>query len=184
MDGISYCGVVFSSSLQAVVALLGLLFIGGAYASSAEAHAAAVETAAGLEFDLGNGDVLLVEGESDAQTAWLAGVPAVALPLLQGEAGEAVLPQVLAVVRDVAAALDHVPARGPDIGDGIAEKLREEGVRVPEVIWPFTARRILTVEWIDGTPMGDLAALDRRDPQVAEWTCVGMNERDPGPVGR
>lgn len=45
----------------------------------------------------------------------------------------------------------------------LAEDLAgEAGVRVPEVIWPLTARRILTVEWIDGTPMGDLAALDAR----------------------
>ncbi|WP_375201647.1 2-polyprenylphenol 6-hydroxylase [Hyphococcus sp.] len=45
----------------------------------------------------------------------------------------------------------------------LAEDLAgEPNTRVPEVIWPFTARRILTVEWIDGTPMGDLAALDRR----------------------
>lgn len=45
----------------------------------------------------------------------------------------------------------------------LAEDLAgENGVRVPEVIWPLTARRILTVEWIDGTPMGDLPALDAR----------------------
>lgn len=45
----------------------------------------------------------------------------------------------------------------------LAEDLRQEpGVRVPEVIWPLTARRILTLEWIDGTPLGDLAALDAR----------------------
>ena len=45
----------------------------------------------------------------------------------------------------------------------LAEDLAcEDGVRVPEVIWPLTARRILTVEWIDGTPMGDLPGLDAR----------------------
>ncbi|MAW80928.1 MAG: 2-polyprenylphenol 6-hydroxylase [Parvularcula sp.] len=45
----------------------------------------------------------------------------------------------------------------------LAEDLADEPkTRVPEVIWPFTARRILTVEWIDGTPMGDLAALNAR----------------------
>ncbi|WDI32915.1 2-polyprenylphenol 6-hydroxylase [Hyphococcus flavus] len=45
----------------------------------------------------------------------------------------------------------------------LAENLRDEqGVRVPEVIWPLTARRVLTVEWIDGTPLGDLEALDKR----------------------
>lgn len=45
----------------------------------------------------------------------------------------------------------------------LAENLREESrVRVPEVIWSLSARRVLTVEWIDGTPMADLAALDAR----------------------
>lgn len=50
---------------------------------------------------------------------------------------------------------------------GAASELRENlknepDVRVPEVIWPLTARRVLTVEWIDGTPLGDIAALDAR----------------------
>lgn len=50
---------------------------------------------------------------------------------------------------------------------GAASELRENlkpetGVRVPEVIWPLSARRVLTVEWIDGTPLGDIAALDKR----------------------
>ena len=45
----------------------------------------------------------------------------------------------------------------------LAENLREQAsVRVPAVYWPLTARRILTVEWIDGTPIADLAALDKR----------------------
>ncbi len=43
-----------------------LLFFGGVYATAAEAHAAAVETALGLVFDLGNGDVLTVEDEDKA----------------------------------------------------------------------------------------------------------------------
>lgn len=50
---------------------------------------------------------------------------------------------------------------------GAASELREHlkneaGVRVPEVVWPLTARRVLTVEWIDGTPLGDTVALDAR----------------------
>lgn len=45
----------------------------------------------------------------------------------------------------------------------LAEDLKDErGVRVPDVVWPLTARRVLTVEWIDGTPLGDVAALDAR----------------------
>ena len=45
----------------------------------------------------------------------------------------------------------------------LAENLRDEpNVRVPKVVWPLTARRVLTVEWISGTPLGDLAALNER----------------------
>lgn len=43
----------------------------------------------------------------------------------------------------------------------LAEDLKDNpGVAVPEVIWPLTARRVLTVEWVGATPIGDLAALD------------------------
>ncbi|MEX6632868.1 2-polyprenylphenol 6-hydroxylase [Hyphococcus lacteus] len=45
----------------------------------------------------------------------------------------------------------------------LAENLKSEsGVRVPEVEWPLSARRVLTIEWIEGTPLGDIAALDKR----------------------
>ena len=45
----------------------------------------------------------------------------------------------------------------------LKENLADEAdIRVPEVIWPLSARRILTVEWIDGTPLGDMAALEAR----------------------
>ncbi|GJL92297.1 2-polyprenylphenol 6-hydroxylase [Hyphococcus sp.] len=45
----------------------------------------------------------------------------------------------------------------------LAENLKSEpGVRVPEVVWPLTAKRVLTIEWVDGTPLGDLKALDAR----------------------
>ena len=45
----------------------------------------------------------------------------------------------------------------------LAENLKNEPrVRVPDVVWPLTAKRVLTVEWISGTPLGDLAALDAR----------------------
>lgn len=36
------------------------------------------------------------------------------------------------------------------------------GVRVPEIVWPLTARRVLTLEWIDATPIADIAALEAR----------------------
>ena len=42
----------------------------------------------------------------------------------------------------------------------MAENLKsEEGFRIPEVDWRRTAKRVLTVEWIDGTPVADIAAL-------------------------
>ncbi len=45
----------------------------------------------------------------------------------------------------------------------LAENLRSEPqVRVPEVVWALSARRVLTVEWIDGDKMADVAALDAR----------------------
>ncbi len=43
----------------------------------------------------------------------------------------------------------------------LAENLSDEpNVRVPDVIWPLSARRVLTVEWIDGIPMADLASIE------------------------
>lgn len=36
------------------------------------------------------------------------------------------------------------------------------GVRVPEIVWPLTARRVLTLEWIEASPVSDFAALDEK----------------------
>lgn len=33
------------------------------------------------------------------------------------------------------------------------------GVRIPEIVWPLTARRVLTLEWIEATPVSDFEAL-------------------------
>lgn len=38
----------------------------------------------------------------------------------------------------------------------------DPGFRVPQVEWAFTARQVLTTDWIDGTPLSDLAALKAR----------------------
>ncbi len=35
----------------------------------------------------------------------------------------------------------------------------DPGFEVPEVLWPLSARRVLTLEWVDGLPMGDVPAL-------------------------
>ncbi len=45
------------------------------------------------------------------------------------------------------------------LGDDLKET---PGVRVPEIVWPLTARRVLTLEWIEATPIGDIAALEAR----------------------
>ncbi len=37
---------------------------------------------------------------------------------------------------------------------------RKDKIVAPEIIWPLTSRRVLTLEWIDGVPVSDLAALD------------------------
>ena len=39
--------------------------------------------------------------------------------------------------------------------------------RVPLVEWDYTARNVLTMEWIDGTPLSDCAALVARDLDLA-----------------
>ena len=42
----------------------------------------------------------------------------------------------------------------------IAENTRDDlGFRIPEVDWQRTSRRVLTLEWVDGTPLSDLEAL-------------------------
>jgi ubiquinone biosynthesis protein len=37
----------------------------------------------------------------------------------------------------------------------------DPGFRVPKVDWTRTAKRVLTLEWIDGIPLNDLAAIDK-----------------------
>jgi ubiquinone biosynthesis protein len=44
----------------------------------------------------------------------------------------------------------------------LAEDMRSlPHVRIPEVIWALSGRRVLTTEWIAATPIADLAGLDR-----------------------
>lgn len=45
----------------------------------------------------------------------------------------------------------------------LKEDLKETpGVRIPDIVWELTARRILTLEWIDATPVSDLDGLTAR----------------------
>lgn len=48
---------------------------------------------------------------------------------------------------------------------GAASQMKEQladdpGVRAPAVVWPLSARRVLTLEWIEATPIADLSRLD------------------------
>jgi ubiquinone biosynthesis protein len=46
----------------------------------------------------------------------------------------------------------------------MAENTKDDpDFRVPRVEWNYTARNVLTMEWIDGTPLSDRAALAARD---------------------
>ncbi|MFC6688270.1 2-polyprenylphenol 6-hydroxylase [Jhaorihella thermophila] len=36
----------------------------------------------------------------------------------------------------------------------------DEGFRLPPVMWAYSARRVMTLGWVDGVPLGDNAALD------------------------
>ncbi len=46
----------------------------------------------------------------------------------------------------------------------MADNIKASGdkdFRVPAIYWTRTSRRVLTVEWVDAIPLGDLAAIDR-----------------------
>jgi ubiquinone biosynthesis protein len=48
----------------------------------------------------------------------------------------------------------------------------DPGFRVPAVVWDASARRVLTLEWVSGDNLGDLAALKARGADL-----VGLSER-------
>ncbi|MEM9495789.1 MAG: 2-polyprenylphenol 6-hydroxylase [Pseudomonadota bacterium] len=55
----------------------------------------------------------------------------------------------------------------------LAENLANfEGVRVPSIVWPLTARRVLTIEWIDGSAVTDFGAL----------TACGVDRKSLAPM--
>ncbi len=39
--------------------------------------------------------------------------------------------------------------------------LNDEGFRVPAVKWDMSSRRVMTLEWAEGVPLGDVAAIDK-----------------------
>ena len=44
----------------------------------------------------------------------------------------------------------------------------DAGFRVPEVIWPLSAQTVLTTEWVEGTNLGNVAALRAQGIDMAE----------------
>lgn len=49
-----------------------------------------------------------------------------------------------------------------------ANTMKDEGFSVPEVIWAHSGRRVLTLEWVDGTKFGDVPALAARGADLNE----------------
>ncbi len=47
-----------------------------------------------------------------------------------------------------------------EMAENIAD---DEGFRVPDIYWPQCAKRVLTIEWVDGIPLSDLDALKASD---------------------
>jgi ubiquinone biosynthesis protein len=45
---------------------------------------------------------------------------------------------------------------------------RDEGFRVPQVEWFLSSRRVMTLQWVEGIPAGDLAAIDAAGHDRAE----------------
>ncbi|MGM0586134.1 MAG: 2-polyprenylphenol 6-hydroxylase, partial [Pseudomonadota bacterium] len=48
-----------------------------------------------------------------------------------------------------------------------ANTLEDEGFAVPQVVWALSARRVMTTEWVDGTPLGDLERLRAAGHELA-----------------
>ncbi len=42
-----------------------------------------------------------------------------------------------------------------------ANSANDAGIRVPSTKWDLSSRRVLTLDWLDGIPLGDIDALDR-----------------------
>ncbi|WP_147109904.1 2-polyprenylphenol 6-hydroxylase [Tateyamaria sp. syn59] len=45
-------------------------------------------------------------------------------------------------------------------GEFAANTEKDEGFHLPKVRWEYSGRRVMTLEWADGVPMGDNAAID------------------------
>ena len=47
-------------------------------------------------------------------------------------------------------------------------------VRVPRIVWEATARRVLTMEWIDGVKLTDRARMAAKGLEVVDFVDVGV----------
>ena len=48
-------------------------------------------------------------------------------------------------------------------------------VRVPRIMWGgLTARRVLTMEWIEGVKLTDKAAMDRNGLRIVDFVDIGI----------
>ena len=57
-------------------------------------------------------------------------------------------------------------------GEFYANTKGDEGFKLPRIKWEYSARRVMTLEWADGLPLGDNAALD-----AAGHDRRGLSER-------
>ncbi|APX13065.1 2-polyprenylphenol 6-hydroxylase [Tateyamaria omphalii] len=57
-------------------------------------------------------------------------------------------------------------------GEFAANTEKDEGFKLPKIRWEFSGRRVMTLEWADGVPMGDNIAID-----TAGHDRVDLSER-------
>ena len=53
-----------------------------------------------------------------------------------------------------------------------ANSMDDPIIDAPEVIWPLSARRVMTTEWVAGTPMGDLEELKAKGYDLPSYNFV------------
>lgn len=47
-------------------------------------------------------------------------------------------------------------------------------IRTPRIVWAHTARRVLTMEWVDGVKLTDKAAMAAAGLNVVDFVDVGI----------
>jgi ubiquinone biosynthesis protein len=59
-----------------------------------------------------------------------------------------------------------------------ANTVDDEGFQLPAIKWNHSSRRVMTLEWADGVPMGDNAAIDEYTRRVYAEILYGFIRRD------